>query len=53
MTVNGLLKKDKLMHELKDNSRPETEGMETPLVGYYHIVGLITILFIVCFLSGR
>jgi len=42
-----------IKHELKDNSRTEIEGLETPLVGYSHIIGLIAILFIICFLSGR
>lgn len=42
-----------IKHELKNNSRTETEVLETPLVGYSHIIGLIAILFIICFLSGR
>jgi len=50
---NRLNKKEYFMNELKDNRRTETEGMETPLVGYSHIIGLIAILFIICFLSGR
>lgn len=42
-----------IKHEFKNNSRTEIEGLETPFVGFNHIIGFIAILFIVCVLSGR
>ena len=43
----------RIRHDNEGNSRTEIEGLETPLVGYSHIIGLIAILFIICLISGR
>lgn len=39
------------MREQKEHSR-EQEAVDTPLVGFAHIIGLVTFLLIICLMAG-